>query len=74
VADVAALDADRFGAERERQSFGIPLPDPKLLVDENLAGSLVNALSNLYPESVHVADVGLATTRDRAIWSFPAAN
>jgi len=55
-------------------SSAFQLPEPKLLLDENLAGRLVGALSDLYPGSVHVADVGLAATRDRAIWTYAAAN
>jgi predicted nuclease of predicted toxin-antitoxin system len=29
---------------------------------------------DLYPSSVHVANVGLAATRDRVIWAYAAAN
>lgn len=31
-------------------------------------------LSDLYPDSAHVQTVGLAAARDRAIWTFAAAN
>lgn len=55
-------------------SSASPLPDPKLLLDENLASSLVGALSDLYPGSAHVVDVGLAAARDRAIWAYAATN
>jgi predicted nuclease of predicted toxin-antitoxin system len=55
-------------------SSASPLPDPKLLLDENLASSLVGALSDLYPGSAHVANVGLAAARDRVIWTYAAAN
>ena len=55
-------------------SSASPLPDPKLLFDENLASSLVSALSDVFPGSRHVVDVGLAAARDRAIWAYAAAN
>lgn len=35
---------------------------------------MVSALSDLYPGSVHVTQVGLAAARDRAIWAYAAAN
>jgi len=50
------------------------LPDSKLLLDENLASSLVGVLADLYPGSVHVTGVGLAAARDSAIWAYAAAN
>lgn len=51
-----------------------PLPEPKLLFDENLAASLVAGLSHLYPGSAHVSGVGLAATRDRVIWTYAGTN
>ena len=54
--------------------WAFPLPDPKLLFDENLAAALVSALSDLYPDSVHVAGVGLAASRDSALWTYAGAN
>ena len=44
------------------------LPPPRLLFDENLAPSLPHRLADLYPQSVHVRDVGLATADDEQIW------
>lgn len=41
---------------------------PRLLFDENLAPSLPQRLADLYPESVHVRDVGFATADDEQIW------
>jgi predicted nuclease of predicted toxin-antitoxin system len=35
---------------------------------------LVPALSDLYPNSAHVAAVDLAASRDRAIWTYAGAN
>ena len=40
----------------------------KLLFDQNLAPRLVAALSDLFPESVHVRDLGMAEADDRDIW------
>ena len=31
-------------------------------------------LSDVYPGSAHVSSVGLAATRDRAIWTYAGAN
>jgi predicted nuclease of predicted toxin-antitoxin system len=45
----------------------------KLLFDENLSRKLVLRLAELYPESVHVASVGLLASPDRAIWEFAKA-
>ncbi len=42
----------------------------KLLFDENLSHHLVEALSDLYPGSTHVREVGLEEADDRTIWSF----
>ena len=42
----------------------------KLLLDQNLSRMLVRRLSNEYPESVHVAEVGLDTAADRDIWEY----
>jgi predicted nuclease of predicted toxin-antitoxin system len=42
----------------------------KLLFDENLSHYLVGMLEMLFPDSVHVRDVGLARADDRAIWAY----
>lgn len=42
----------------------------RLLFDENLSNRLVAALSDLYPGSAHVRDVGLLGAEDRQIWPF----
>jgi len=42
----------------------------KLLFDENLSRKLVVRLADLYPESVHVAEIDLLESPDRAIWDF----
>jgi predicted nuclease of predicted toxin-antitoxin system len=44
----------------------------KLLFDENLSHPLIEALSDLYPGSTHVRNVGLEEADDRTIWSNAA--
>ena len=41
-----------------------------LLFDENLAVRLVPALAEMYPNSTHVADRGLAGAADLTIWRY----
>jgi predicted nuclease of predicted toxin-antitoxin system len=54
------------------ESWASPLPEPRPLLDENLAASLAAQLADLYPRCAHVSAVGLASTRDRAIWAYAA--
>jgi predicted nuclease of predicted toxin-antitoxin system len=42
----------------------------KLLFDENLSPKLVRLLNDLFPNSVHVRDVGLKTADDRVVWDY----
>lgn len=42
----------------------------KLLFDENLPPRLVAGLSDVFPGSVHVRDVGLSRATDAAIWGY----
>ncbi|MDP2815358.1 MAG: DUF5615 family PIN-like protein [Rectinemataceae bacterium] len=42
----------------------------KLLFDENLAPSLVMALADIFPQSQHVARIGLDTAPDREVWEY----
>jgi predicted nuclease of predicted toxin-antitoxin system len=42
----------------------------KLLFDENLSRKLAVRPADLYPESVHVVEVGLCESPDREIWEF----
>lgn len=46
----------------------------KLLFDENLSHHLVGSLASLFPDSVHVRNVGLTRAEDRAIWSYALAH
>lgn len=42
----------------------------KLLFDQNLSPCLSRLLSDIYPDSVHVRDVGLHDADDVTIWSY----
>ena len=46
----------------------------KLLFDQNVSPRLVTGLSDMYPGSVHVRDVGLARANDAAIWGYARAH
>jgi predicted nuclease of predicted toxin-antitoxin system len=45
-----------------------------LLFDQNLSPRLVAALSDLYPRSIHVRDVGLQSADDADIWEHASLN
>ena len=42
----------------------------KLLFDENLSPRLVRLLNDLFPDSVHVRDVGLKAADDPVVWKY----
>jgi predicted nuclease of predicted toxin-antitoxin system len=42
----------------------------KLLLDQNLSHRLVPSLSDVFPGSVHVRDVGLAHADDETVWAY----
>ena len=42
----------------------------KLLFDQNLSPRLPRLLSDLYPDSVHVREIGLRDATDTAIWKY----
>jgi predicted nuclease of predicted toxin-antitoxin system len=47
----------------------------KLLFDANLSPKLARDLTQLFPDSLHVFDTGLARyTSDEIIWDYAAAN
>ena len=46
----------------------------KLLFDQNLSPRFPRLLSDLYPDSVHVRDIGLDNATDSAIWEFAKQN
>jgi len=42
----------------------------KLLFDQNISHRLIEPLSSLYPDSLHVRMVGLKAADDDSIWAF----
>ena len=46
----------------------------KLLLDQNLSHRLVPALQDIFSESVHVRDVGLASSDDFVVWEHARAH
>ena len=46
----------------------------KLLFDENLSPRLVRLLGDLFPNSVHVRDVGLNAADDPVVWKYAQDN
>ncbi|MBN2090235.1 DUF5615 family PIN-like protein [candidate division KSB1 bacterium] len=42
----------------------------KILLDQNLSPRLVSRLLDLYPDSVHVSNLGLASALDKEIWDY----
>jgi predicted nuclease of predicted toxin-antitoxin system len=42
----------------------------KLLFDENLSPKLPNRLSDIFPNSLHVRDVGMKETIDPIVWDY----
>ena len=42
----------------------------KLLFDQNLSPRLPRILANIYPESVHVREIGMRDATDTAIWEY----
>jgi len=45
----------------------------KLLFDENLSPKLPYRLSDLFPASLHVRDVGMKATVDVMVWDYAKA-
>jgi predicted nuclease of predicted toxin-antitoxin system len=46
----------------------------KLLFDENLSPKLPNRLRDLFPNSLHVRDVGMKATNDPVVWNYAKDN
>ncbi len=42
----------------------------RLLFDQNLPPRLVSSLSDLYPDSMHVRDLGLQAADDETVWAY----
>ncbi|SRR5436190_1902088 len=46
----------------------------KLLFDENLSYKLVSLLADLFPDSLHVRDIGLKAAADPLVWQYAKDN
>jgi predicted nuclease of predicted toxin-antitoxin system len=46
----------------------------RLLFDENLSHKLARRLADLFPDSVHVRDVGLKAAGDPVVWDYAKNN
>lgn len=46
----------------------------KLLFDQNLSHRLVDSLSDIFPESIHVQDVKLDRSTDSEVWDYAKEN
>ena len=46
----------------------------KLLIDETLSPKLSRRLADLFPDSLHVRDVGLKAADDPSIWDYAKDN
>ncbi|WP_309742440.1 MULTISPECIES: DUF5615 family PIN-like protein [unclassified Chamaesiphon] len=46
----------------------------KLLFDENLSPKLPQRLADLFPDSLHVRDVGMKATIDPIVWDYAKDN
>lgn len=46
----------------------------RLLYDQNLSPRLVRLLADLYPDALHVRDVGLESADDNAVWQYAKDN
>ena len=46
----------------------------KLLFDENLSPALTRRLADLFPDSLHVRDIGMKATDDPIVWEYAKNN
>ena len=46
----------------------------RLLFDENLSPQLVRLVVDLFPDSLHVRDVGLKSADDPFVWQYAKEN
>ena len=46
----------------------------KLIFDENLSPKLPRLLADLFPDSLHVRDVGMKATDDPIVWDYAKDN
>ena len=46
----------------------------KLLFDENLSPKLPRRIADLFPDSLHVRDIGMKATDDPLVWDYAKTN
>jgi predicted nuclease of predicted toxin-antitoxin system len=46
----------------------------RLLFDENLSHQLARLLADIFPQSLHVRDVGLKSADDAVVWQYAKEN
>ena len=46
----------------------------KLLLDHNLSPTLLRALADVFPDSEHVDNVGMAEAEDAIVWNYARTN
>jgi predicted nuclease of predicted toxin-antitoxin system len=46
----------------------------KLLFDENLSHKLARRLADVFPDSIHVRDIGLKASDDPLVWDYARDN
>lgn len=46
----------------------------KLLFDQNVSGDLVRRLSDIFPESNHVKNLGMMESADDVVWRYAGEN
>jgi predicted nuclease of predicted toxin-antitoxin system len=46
----------------------------KLLFDQNISHRLVRRLADIYPDSIHIREVGLRDAGDAEIWEYAKLN
>ena len=46
----------------------------KLLIDQNISHKIIDSISDIYPESIHVTELNLAEDTDLQIWEYALVN
>jgi predicted nuclease of predicted toxin-antitoxin system len=46
----------------------------QLLFDQNLSPKLVEKLADIYPNSIHIQNIGLGKASDKTIWEYAKEN
>jgi predicted nuclease of predicted toxin-antitoxin system len=59
---------------KPREEIGVWNGPMRLLLDQNISYKLVDRLSDLYPASRHVRQVGLGKANDLAVWNYARDN